>query len=100
MSDPEMIAAIKEAVTIPVMAKARIGHFVEAQVLEAMGVDYIDESEVCCCFQTTGCGWLHGWGLRVTGAPLCCQGALYRRKQLYVSCNLIHYCRFSGSCLW
>jgi pyridoxal 5'-phosphate synthase pdxS subunit len=46
MSDPELILAIKEAVTIPVMAKARIGHFVEAQVLEALGVDYIDESEV------------------------------------------------------
>ena len=45
-SDPGMIAAIKEAVTIPVMAKARIGHFVEAQVLEALDVDYIDESEV------------------------------------------------------
>src|SRR5215218_594459 len=46
MSDPEMIAGIEEAVTIPVMAKARIGHFVEAQVLEALDVDYIDESEV------------------------------------------------------
>jgi pyridoxal 5'-phosphate synthase pdxS subunit len=46
MSDPEMIEGIKAAVTIPVMAKARIGHFVEAQVLEALGVDYIDESEV------------------------------------------------------
>ena len=46
MSDPEMIMAIKKAVTIPVMAKARIGHFVEAQVLEALEVDYIDESEV------------------------------------------------------
>ena len=46
MSDPDMIEGIKEAVTIPVMAKARIGHFVEAQVLEAIGVDYIDESEV------------------------------------------------------
>src|ERR671914_2803761 len=46
MSDPEMIQGIMEAVTIPVMAKARIGHFVEAQVLEALGVDYIDESEV------------------------------------------------------
>ncbi len=41
-----MIRAIKKAVTIPVMAKARIGHFVEAQILEALGVDYIDESEV------------------------------------------------------
>lgn len=46
MSDPDMIEGIKEAVTTPVMAKARIGHFVEAQVLEAIGVDYIDESEV------------------------------------------------------
>ncbi len=46
MSDPDLIVGIKEAVTIPVMAKARIGHFVEAQILEAIGVDYIDESEV------------------------------------------------------
>jgi len=46
MSDPDIISAIVNAVTIPVMAKARIGHFVEAQVLEALGVDYIDESEV------------------------------------------------------
>jgi pyridoxal 5'-phosphate synthase pdxS subunit len=46
MSDPEMIQGIQEAVSIPVMAKARIGHFAEAQVLEALEVDYIDESEV------------------------------------------------------
>ena len=46
MSDPAMIEAIQAAVTIPVMAKARIGHFVEAQVLEALGVDFVDESEV------------------------------------------------------
>ena len=46
MSDPDMIAGIQEAVTIPVMAKARIGHFMEARVLEALEVDYIDESEV------------------------------------------------------
>ncbi|CAA9487171.1 MAG: Pyridoxal 5'-phosphate synthase (glutamine hydrolyzing), synthase subunit [uncultured Solirubrobacterales bacterium] len=46
MSDPSMIEGIKEAVTIPVMAKARIGHFVEAQLLEALEVDYVDESEV------------------------------------------------------
>jgi pyridoxal 5'-phosphate synthase pdxS subunit len=46
MSDPALIVEIMDAVTIPVMAKARIGHFVEAQVLEALGVDYIDESEV------------------------------------------------------
>ncbi|KAF9695053.1 hypothetical protein EKO04_007116 [Ascochyta lentis] len=46
MSDPQMIKEIMETVTIPVMAKARIGHFVECQILEALGVDYIDESEV------------------------------------------------------
>ncbi|MFP4114497.1 MAG: pyridoxal 5'-phosphate synthase lyase subunit PdxS [Spirochaetota bacterium] len=46
MSDPEMITGIQEAVTIPVMAKCRIGHFVEAQILEALGVDFVDESEV------------------------------------------------------
>ncbi|KAH7864055.1 hypothetical protein Vadar_025182 [Vaccinium darrowii] len=46
MSDPQLIKEIKQAVTIPVMAKARIGHFVEAQILEALGIDYIDESEV------------------------------------------------------
>ena len=46
MSDPEMILEIMEAVSIPVMAKARIGHFVEAQILESIGTDYIDESEV------------------------------------------------------
>ncbi len=46
MSDPEMIAGIQEAVSIPVMAKARIGHFLEAQVLQALEVDYVDESEV------------------------------------------------------
>jgi len=46
MSDPELILKIMETVSIPVMAKARIGHFVEAQILESLGVDYIDESEV------------------------------------------------------
>ncbi len=46
MSDPALISAIQATVTIPVMAKARIGHFAEAQVLEALGVDYVDESEV------------------------------------------------------
>ena len=46
MSDPELILKIMDGVTIPVMAKCRIGHFVEAQVLEALGVDYVDESEV------------------------------------------------------
>ncbi len=46
MSDPDMIQAIQAAVSIPVMAKARIGHFIEAQILQSLGVDYIDESEV------------------------------------------------------
>jgi pyridoxal 5'-phosphate synthase pdxS subunit len=46
MADPEIVLSIMDAVTIPVMAKARIGHFVEARILEALGVDYIDESEV------------------------------------------------------
>ena len=46
MSDPKMIRGIQEAVSIPVMAKVRIGHFVEAQILEAIEIDYIDESEV------------------------------------------------------
>lgn len=46
MSDPQMIKAIQKAVSIPVMAKVRIGHFVEAQILEAIGIDFIDESEV------------------------------------------------------
>merc|ERR1712046_323151 len=46
MSDPAMIKGIQEAVTIPVMAKARIGHFVEAQILQALSIDYVDESEV------------------------------------------------------
>lgn len=46
MSDPKMIREIKKTVSIPVMAKARIGHFVEAQILESLGIDYVDESEV------------------------------------------------------
>ena len=46
MSDPDMILKIIDAVSIPVMAKCRIGHFVEAQILESLGIDYIDESEV------------------------------------------------------
>src|SRR3954453_9588794 len=46
MSDPNMIEGIQQAVTIPVMAKARIGHFAEAQILQALEIDYIDESEV------------------------------------------------------
>jgi pyridoxal 5'-phosphate synthase pdxS subunit len=46
MADPVVVLRIMDSVTIPVMAKCRIGHFVEAQVLQSLGVDYIDESEV------------------------------------------------------
>ena len=61
MSDPSMIEEIKNAVTIPVMAKARIGHFVEAQILEAMGVDYVDESEVLTPADESNHIWKHGF---------------------------------------
>jgi pyridoxal 5'-phosphate synthase pdxS subunit len=59
MSDPSVIEAIMKAVTIPVMAKCRIGHFVEAQVLEALGVDYIDESEVLTPADESNHIWKH-----------------------------------------
>jgi pyridoxal 5'-phosphate synthase pdxS subunit len=59
MSDPTIIEAIMKAVTIPVMAKCRIGHFVEAQVLEALGVDYIDESEVLTPADESNHIWKH-----------------------------------------
>ena len=59
MANPSMIIAIKEAVSIPVMAKCRIGHFVEAQVLEALGVDFIDESEVLTPADETHHVWKH-----------------------------------------
>ena len=59
MSDPSMIEGIKKAVTIPVMAKSRIGHFVEAQILEALGVDYIDESEVLTPADENNHVWKH-----------------------------------------
>lgn len=59
MSDPTMIKEIIQAVTIPVMAKCRIGHFVEAQVLESLGVDYIDESEVLTPADETHHVWKH-----------------------------------------
>lgn len=61
MSDPSMIEGIKKAVTIPVMAKARIGHFVEAQILEALGVDYIDESEVLTPADENNHVWKHNF---------------------------------------
>ncbi|MBI4200559.1 MAG: pyridoxal 5'-phosphate synthase lyase subunit PdxS [Chloroflexi bacterium] len=59
MADPSRILAIMETVTIPVMAKCRIGHFVEAQVLEALGVDYVDESEVLTPADETHHIWKH-----------------------------------------
>lgn len=59
MADPTVIQRIKEAVSIPVMAKARIGHFVEAQILEALGVDYIDESEVLTPADESNHIWKH-----------------------------------------
>ena len=59
MSDPTVIEAIMKAVTIPVMAKCRIGHFVEAQVLEALGIDYIDESEVLTPADESNHIWKH-----------------------------------------
>ncbi|MDD5312609.1 MAG: pyridoxal 5'-phosphate synthase lyase subunit PdxS [Dehalococcoidia bacterium] len=59
MADPGVITAIMKAVTIPVMAKCRIGHFVEAQVLEALGVDYIDESEVLTPADESNHVWKH-----------------------------------------
>ena len=59
MSDPTMIAEIIDAVSIPVMAKCRIGHFVEAQILQAMGVDYVDESEVLTPADETHHVWKH-----------------------------------------
>ena len=69
MSDADVIRAIKETVTIPVMAKARIGHFVEAQILEALKVDYVDESEVgaAACL----------WSCQCCLLPLCVLVLLY-----------------------
>jgi pyridoxal 5'-phosphate synthase pdxS subunit len=61
MSDPTVIEAIMKAVTIPVMAKCRIGHFVEAQVLQALGVDYIDESEVLTPADESHHVWKHDY---------------------------------------
>lgn len=80
MSDASMIKAIKDAVTIPVMAKARIGHFVEAQILEALDVDYVDESEVrrvvamASARNVVATAWvvLTGWVVGVTSQMYTC----------------------------
>ena len=80
MSDPEKITEIQEAVSIPVMAKCRIGHFAEAQILEALEVDYIDESEVLTprtssTTSTSGssrsrsCAGRRTWARRCAGSP-------------------------------
>lgn len=61
MADPEIVLAIKEAVSIPVMAKCRIGHFAEAQILEALGVDFIDESEVLTPADEENHVWKHNF---------------------------------------
>jgi len=74
MSDPDMIEAIKRAVTIPVMAKARIGHFVEAQMLEALGVDFVDESEVLTPADDQFHIWKHEFRV-----PLCAGAATWAR---------------------
>ena len=63
MSDPSMIEKIKKAVTIPVMAKARIGHFVEAQILQSLGIDYIDESEVLTPADELNHIWKHDFAI-------------------------------------
>ena len=80
MSDPQMIEDIKAAVTIPVMAKARIGHFVEAQILQALGVDYIDESEVLTPADETPVSYTH---LRAheTVLDLVCRLLLEKKKK-------------------
>jgi pyridoxal 5'-phosphate synthase pdxS subunit len=62
MADPDKIVEIMEAVSIPVMAKCRIGHFVEAQILEALGVDFIDESEVLTPARSPSCAAAATWG--------------------------------------
>ncbi|OPX22697.1 MAG: pyridoxal biosynthesis lyase PdxS [Planctomycetales bacterium 4484_113] len=61
MADPEIIIKIKEAVSIPVMAKCRIGHFAEAQILQALGVDFVDESEVLTPADEENHVWKHGF---------------------------------------
>ncbi|MEE8472524.1 MAG: pyridoxal 5'-phosphate synthase lyase subunit PdxS [Dehalococcoidia bacterium] len=89
MSDPTVITAITETVSIPVMAKCRIGHFVEAQVLEALGVDYVDESEVLTPADESHHIWKHDFrvpfvcGCRDLGEALrrCAEGAAMIRTK-------------------
>lgn len=89
MSDPDMILGIKDAVTIPVMAKCRIGHFVEAEVLQSLEVDYIDESEVLTPADVENHVWKHDFsvpfvcGARNLGEALrrCGEGAAMIRTK-------------------
>src|SRR5690242_5757823 len=89
MSDPQMIRGIKKAVTIPVMAKCRIGHFVEAEILQALEVDYIDESEVLTPADPHNHVWKHDFtvpfvcGARNLGEALrrCGEGAAMIRTK-------------------
>ncbi len=78
MADPAIIEAIKKAVSIPVMAKARIGHFAEAQVLEALGVDFIDESEVLTPADEQNHIWKHDFGVPFVCGATCLAEALRR----------------------
>ena len=75
MSDPELIEGIQAAVTIPVMAKARIGHFAEAQVLQSLGVDFIDESEVLT--PADEAHHIDKWGF---GSPSCAGRPIWGRR--------------------
>jgi len=78
MADPAIIEAIKKAVSVPVMAKARIGHFAEAQVLEALGVDFIDESEVLTPADEQNHIWKHDFGVPFVCGATCLAEALRR----------------------
>jgi pyridoxal 5'-phosphate synthase pdxS subunit len=78
MADPSIIEAIKKSVTVPVMAKARIGHFAEAQVLEALGVDFIDESEVLTPADEANHIWKHDFKVPFVCGATCLAEALRR----------------------
>lgn len=91
MADPTVILRIMEAVTIPVMAKVRIGHFVEAQILEALGVDYIDESEVLTLADAGN--FFLGRARTNAGA-----GLVSRKHGIAISPQLHHQGGVGGSC--
>ena len=108
MSDPELILKIMDAVSIPVMAKCRIGHFVEAQILEAIGVDYIDESEVLTPADEQHHIWKHDFkvpfvcGCRNLGEALRRIGegaAMIRKKARRAQVTWSKRCGMRGQCL-